>query len=202
MKDLEKTSEIVRKAKAYSREKHEGQIRKFENKPYFIHPKRVAHILYQFKESKNIDLLVAVCYLHDVVEDTTTTIQDIKKEFGSFIANLVKELTSDASRIEEVGKEEYLARKMIAMSSYALSIKLADRLDNVNRLQWQPKSFSDKYIKQTRYIVDRLLRERKKLSMPQKLMLREIDRHLGDEAEEDIDYLSFDSYMKRAGDKK
>lgn len=190
-------SPIVKKAKAFSKEKHKDQIRKFEQKPYYIHPKRVAHILYQFKVSRNIGKLIAAAYLHDVVEDTDTSIEEIRENFGELVAEVVEELTTDDIKSTELGKKEYLVNKMLQMSSYALTLKLADRVDNVNKIQWTPDNFKDKYIKETYYIIEKLSKRR--LTKAQKAMINEIENHLNEiTAEEDIDYLSFDSYHKRS----
>jgi len=190
-------SNLVEKAKTFAEMKHKGQMRKFENKPYFIHPERVAHILYQFKISKNISQLIAAAYLHDTLEDTNTTIEEIRDNFGDLVASIVLELTSDKEQITQLGKKEYLANKMAKMSSYALTLKLADRIDNVNKLNWQNDKFKNKYKEETYYILDRLKKERR-LSNPQKNMVNEILTHLNEnKADDDIDYLSFDSYLRR-----
>lgn len=188
---------LVEKARIYAQSKHEGQIRKFENKPYFIHPERVAHILYQFKVSKNINGLIAAAYLHDVVEDTNTSIEEIKELFGDLVASIVLELTSDKNEIKRFSKKEYLANKMLNMSNYALTLKLADRIDNVNRIQWSPEKFKLKYAEETDYIINKL-KEKRKLTAAQGRMIKEIELHLNKIlAKDDIDYLTFDSYYKR-----
>jgi (p)ppGpp synthase/HD superfamily hydrolase len=188
---------LIEKAKAFAKIKHKGQVRRFENKPYYIHPKRVAHILQQFKVSRRIEELVCAAYLHDTLEDTDTTFQEIAKEFNNFIAKLVFELTSDDIGVMTSGKGPYLLNKMINMSNYALAIKLADRIDNVNRINWMPEKFKNKYITETRFIMDGL-KEKRGLTGTHKKMVKEIEKHLNEqEAVEDIDYLVFDSYHKR-----
>jgi len=54
------------------------------------------------------------------------------EKFGEIVMNLVEELTSDKEKLEISGKEEYLIDKMLSMSSWALVIKLSDRLHNLN----------------------------------------------------------------------
>lgn len=75
--------------------------------------------------------LVAAALLHDTLEDTTATALEIDQQFGKDVAELVDELTSDASDVERRGKTEYLARKLESMSLGALFVKLHDRLDNL-----------------------------------------------------------------------
>lgn len=190
-------SDIVLKAKMFAKTKHKGQMRKLEGLPYFIHPKRVAHILYQFKVSSKINELVAAAYLHDTLEDTDTTYVELKKYFGKLVADIVTQLTSDKTMISKVGKAKYLADKMIDMTPYALTLKLADRIDNVNRLRFlSDEKFQTKYLLESKYIMDRLKKERP-LTATQKRMVKEIETHLGEDATDDVDYLSFDSYAKR-----
>ena len=123
--------EDVKQALDYATQAHAGQTRS-GGAPYISHPVRVANIIQQFKSSHNIDALIAAAYLHDTIEDTDTTHEALHDLFGGLVASLVLELTSDLEQIKRLGKKDYLARKMAHdMSSYALVIKLADRLDNV-----------------------------------------------------------------------
>ena len=69
--------DLVRKAYYYAKEKHEGQLRK-SGEPYFSHPAEVAFILAELK--MDVPTIVAG-FLHDVVEDTDTTVEEIEKEF-------------------------------------------------------------------------------------------------------------------------
>ena len=111
--------------------KHEGQFRKFTLSPYYIHPVRVASLVYKHKESHKIDELVIASLLHDTLEDTCTTEKEIEDKFGLQVLSLVQELTTDKEDCIPQGKSDYLANKMISMSSWALVIKLCDRLDNI-----------------------------------------------------------------------
>jgi (p)ppGpp synthase/HD superfamily hydrolase len=126
------TAALLEKAILFATEKHSGQVRKRNGMPYIMHPIAVMTILNEIKKSNN-DLLIAIaCLLHDVVEDCGVTLQEIAELFGHRVASLVEELTSDEEEIARVGKKEYLAHKMLTMSSYALRIKLADRLHNLS----------------------------------------------------------------------
>lgn len=144
----------------YAVKAHEGQFRS-DGSPYAKHPERVADFVRKFKKSKNLDALISAAFLHDTIEDTDTTHEDLEKMFGGLVASLVKELTSDKDKIKEVGKTDYLAQKMAKMSSWALVIKLADRLDNVQdiatakTLEWRRK-----YRSETEAVLDRLTKDR------------------------------------------
>jgi GTP pyrophosphokinase len=116
--------------------KHRGQTRK-NGAPYLVHPMRVAAILLEYKgHSQHIDEITAACLLHDIFEDTDTTLKEIQDIFGTLVAGLVLELTSNTNEVKRLGKTEYLSDKIVRMSPYARSIKLGDRLDNVSDL-WE-----------------------------------------------------------------
>jgi (p)ppGpp synthase/HD superfamily hydrolase len=161
---------IEQKAKDFATEKHKGQKRKFEGVPYVEHPKRVAEIVRKYKDSHKIDELISSALLHDTIEDTNTTEEDLEKLFGGLVASLVKELTSDGEEIKKKGKETYLSDKMIGMSDWALVIKLADRLDNVSDLEVADKYFRDRYIRETVFILNKLESGRKLSGTQQKLV--------------------------------
>jgi GTP pyrophosphokinase len=108
----------VKSAAEFAEKAHAGVKRK-SGGPYFKHPEAVAKIVHDVKNSKMIAYLVAVAYLHDVVEDTDITIEEIRKIFGDLIANLVDELISDVNKIALIGKENYLIDKMLNMTSWA-----------------------------------------------------------------------------------
>ena len=152
--------EGAEEALQYATQAHAGQTRS-GGEPYITHPMRVADHIKQYKQSHNLDALISAAYLHDTIEDTDTTHEALHDLFGGLVASLVKELTSDPEQIKKIGKAQYLAHKMAAMSSYALVIKLADRLDNVKDIttartpQWRQKYKNEtehilNYIEKTR----------------------------------------------------
>jgi len=148
--------------------KHYGLVRKSSNKPYITHPIYVSYILMSYKQkSKNLDKLLAACILHDVLEDTNTTFEELVEQFGPLISSLVLELTSDKEEIEKVGKNEYLKIKIIGMSSYALTLKLCDRLANISD---NPKI---SYINDTLELMNHIKKNRK-LSKTQKNLIKDI----------------------------
>ena len=154
---MELTIKDLERAIIFATEKHNGQIRKGNNSPYILHPLSVMQHLYNYKKSKNIIMLAISTVLHDTVEDCDTSIEEIAKLFGYQVASIVLELTSDSKKIEEIGKAPYLLAKMLGMSSYALVIKLCDRLDNINDMVDMNENFRTKYIKETNFILDGLL---------------------------------------------
>ena len=154
----------------FATQAHAGQERAGGG-PYISHPMRVAQHVEQWKKSHNLDALISAAYLHDTLEDTDTTHEALQDLFGGLVASLVKELTSDKTQVQQMGKKNYLAQKMAAMSSYALVIKLADRLDNVRDIttaktpQWRAK-----YAAETNHILDYIEKNRVLTGTHQKLI--------------------------------
>lgn len=162
-------TEKIQKAITLACIAHDGQVRisgKNEKKiPYISHPLKVAtkvcstYLQYlSLSESSilKIEEVTIAAILHDVIEDTEYTIEQIIEEFGDNVAKLVLELTSDTDKIKEMGKAEYLAQKINHMSPDALIIKLCDRLDNISDLKSESNSFSDRYYNETIKIVNML----------------------------------------------
>ena len=130
--------EIIDRAYAFSNKYHEGQIRK-SGEPYIIHPLSVAEILLDLGLDETT---LAAALLHDIVEDTDVTLEDLRKHFNEEIAGLVDGVTK-LSKIEYISKEEHQMenyRKMfLAMANdiRVVIIKLADRLHNMRTLKYQ-----------------------------------------------------------------
>ncbi len=131
--------ELIQKAYVFSAKVHQGQTR-LSGEPYLIHPIEVADILTKMK----LDEASVVCgLLHDVVEDTYTTITEISDMFGDEIAKLVDGVTK-ISKIESRDIEDRQAenfRKMIIAMGQdirVILVKLADRLHNMRTLEFHP----------------------------------------------------------------
>lgn len=149
----------INEALEYATKMHQGQLRK-DGTDYINHPIRVANYVKKFKQSKNLENLIISAYLHDTLEDTEATYYDLVEKFGPQVASIVLELTTDIDFKKELGKTKYLEIKMKNMSSWALVIKLCDRLDNVSDLINADETFKDKYIKETLEIISYLINNR------------------------------------------
>lgn len=129
--------EAIRKAYEFMVEKHNGQVRK-SGEPYYHHPVEVAYILATLQTGPST---IIAGLLHDVVEDTDTTIEDIEKIWGSDIAKIVDSLTKiQRLKLSKIESEEFEAedhRKILigmAKDIRVIIIKLADRLHNLRTL--------------------------------------------------------------------
>ncbi len=131
--------DIIRKAYDYSLRNHTGQSRA-SGEPYLVHPLEVATVLAEMKLDPTA---IAAGLLHDAVEDTNVTIEDIQREFGDQVAHIVEGVTK-ISKLDFANKEERQAenvRKMVlAMVDdiRVVLIKLADRLHNMRTLEHLP----------------------------------------------------------------
>lgn len=122
----------ILKALEFCKRKHAGQTRKGSGHAYATHPIAVSYIVAAYKRSKHLDEMLIASLLHDTLEDTDTTFVEIATKFSPLVASLVLELSNDETEIAKLGKLEYQKKKLVGMSSYALVIKLSDRLHNVS----------------------------------------------------------------------
>ena len=131
--------EIIRKAYEFSLKHHDGQTRA-SGEPYLIHPLAVALVLADMKLDSTA---IAAGLLHDAIEDTPVTHEDICQGFGEHVAHIVEGVTK-IDKIDFASREERQAenvRKMVlAMVDdiRVVLIKLADRLHNMRTLQHLP----------------------------------------------------------------
>lgn len=140
----------VEKAYKFAYDKHKGQYRK-TGEEYIVHPLFVAHILTTIRADK--DTLIAGL-LHDVIEDTEVTKEELKNLFGETVANLVDGVTKINS-INVSTENEYLTgyyKKIIVGMSEdvrVIIIKLADRLHNMRTLYALPHDRQKRKAKET-----------------------------------------------------
>ena len=161
---------------AYAKERHAGQLRA-DGTDYVNHPIRVSELVATYKPSRNAVVLQAGAILHDVLEDTYTSYRELCDRFGVVVASLVMEVTSSGFMPKLVGKRVYLANKMQYMSSYALVIKLADRLDNLTDMSAVALDKIKRTFFDTIYMIN-FLESKRKLTEPQKNLIAAIRKQL------------------------
>lgn len=139
--------ELVEKAKAFAHKVH-GSInhqRKYTGEPYTNHLESVATLVAEVTSDQE---MIAAAWLHDTIEDTPTTFEDIEQEFGNRVATLVSELT-DVS-VPEDGTREVRKSKdrahTAAASPAAKTVKLADLIDNSKSIRKYDPRFAKVYM--------------------------------------------------------
>jgi len=141
--------DIIDRAYIYSARVHDGQMR-LSGEPYLSHPLEVASIL----ADMNLDVVsIAAGILHDVIEDTSATEEDIKEMFGQDVLNIVSGVTKLSKlpfRSSQARQAESIRKMILAMADdiRVVLIKLADRLHNMRTLQFHNNEQKKKKIAQ------------------------------------------------------
>lgn len=161
---------LIQKAQKFATEKHGNQTRKFSKELYINHPIQVSE---RVKEFTNDEENIAAALLHDVIEDTNTTRDELAENFPPNVVSIVKELTLDKARYEVLDKAPdghhltkfekneqkmklkvpYIIEVFSNMSSSARLIKLADRENNVKHLEQADSIFASRYARETNQIL-------------------------------------------------
>lgn len=125
------------KAVAFASEKHRNQRRKdADASPYINHPIALANVL--ANEGGVVDAtILCAAVLHDTIEDTKTTADELKQMFGDKVTFIVLEVTDDKSLAKEVRKEEQV-RHAPHISAEAKLVKLADKICNLRDILASP----------------------------------------------------------------
>lgn len=164
------SEQVARVYRAYevAHDAHAGQTRD-EGTPYIVHPVRVAVSLV---DELNLYSPTLVCsaLLHDVIEDSDTTREDVAQMFGEQIAEIVWLLT----KLEDVSLTQYLACIEAASQTGAPIVKLCDRLDNLRSIVHSPRLEKKR----------RLIRTTEELYVP---LAARTNRYLHDELRRSLD---------------
>jgi GTP pyrophosphokinase len=145
--------ELLKKAYNFASDGHLNQKRA-SGEPYITHPLQVA--LYLSELSMDLDTIIAAI-LHDLIEDTDITYKNIKKEFGTDVANIVDGVTK-LDKIQyntnEEAKAEAIRKMVIAMSKdiRVLILKLADRLHNIQTINYLADYKQERIASETLYV--------------------------------------------------
>lgn len=138
-----------------ARRAHAFQLRKYTNEPYLVHPFAVAGLVASVTSDEN---MIISAILHDVVEDSDITIQEIDNSFGYQVATMVSGLTD----VSEAGYGNRAARKKIDRQHIAIqragvkTIKLADLIDNTKTILAFDLEFAKVYMEEKRLLLEHL----------------------------------------------
>lgn len=113
-----------------AKRKHDdtGAVRKHSGDPYIVHPVGVAKIA---KAYGGTEEETAAAYLHDTIEDTGATMDDIREKFGDKVADIVRDVTNDPYLVKKLGKEEYINLELLSLPDSSLYVKLCDMYYNI-----------------------------------------------------------------------
>lgn len=152
--------EMVERARVFATAAHAavGQLRKYTNEPYIVHPAEVARIVSAVPGAT--EEMIAAAWLHDVVEDTGVTVVDIWNEFGAVVASYVHWLTNpstkeDGNRAVRKGIDREYIRNAPAEVK---TIKLADLMSNCSSIVEHDMKFGRVYLEEKRLMME-VLRE-------------------------------------------
>jgi len=143
--DAAEHNERYAKALAFAAEKHKGQVRKVSGKDFIEHPIAVAKILESHGASENV---VIAGILHDILEDTPCSKEELERNFGEEVRTLVEECT-DNRHGTEISKENWAERKARSIEKTkiithdAVIIKIADKIANNQSIKEDMKKHRD-----------------------------------------------------------
>lgn len=151
--ELETSDEFIGRAAAFAELMHQGQARKYTGEPYIEHPMQVAYYVSRVTEDKDV---LAAAWLHDVVEDTPATFEEISSQFGFSVSGMVRALSNllkpeDGNR--EWRKEKYF-KVIEASDADVQTIKVADFVSNTPSILMHDWSFARVYLKEYNEALD------------------------------------------------
>lgn len=142
-----RTQTLVERAAIFAAECHQGQIRKYTGDPYIRHPRSVVALV---QSVPHTEAMLCAAWLHDVVEDTGATIEDLRQIFGEEVASLVVMLT-DVSTLNDGNRatRKAIDRAHLANASPAAqTVKLADLIDNAESIACHDPKFAAVYFRE------------------------------------------------------
>ncbi len=129
------SSDQIKKALDFATEAHQNQTRKGRDVLFVTHPIRVYELISEYTEDENV---LCAALLHDVVEDTEKTMEDIEENFNPMILGYIKELSEIKAGNKEATwyqRKKLQIKKIPTLSENALLIKLADKISNAEDLE-------------------------------------------------------------------
>lgn len=148
---------LIEKAREFAIKAHGDQKRKYTGEAYVVHTQEVAEIV---RAAGGDPCMVAAAHLHDVLEDTPTTIEQVRETFGPEVAGLVGELTDQIplSFGNRKARKRAEAERLAACDARVQTIKLADIISNTPSIAEHDPGFARVYLAEMRYLVPLLSR--------------------------------------------
>ena len=120
------------RALAYAEREHAGQLRAVDRAPFIVHPVEVAQLLHHAGAP---DYLVAAGVLHDTVEKTDATVDELRERFGARVAALVEAVTEDPRIVDFSERKAALRAQVAAAGPDAMRLFVADKISKVRELR-------------------------------------------------------------------
>lgn len=141
---------IVTRAREFATAKHHGQVRKYTGEPYVNHCASVARLV---AERGGAPEVVAAALLHDTLEGTSTTYEELVENFGNRTAGLVLEVTDEFTKesyqhMNRAQRKNAEAARLAEISADAKLIKLCDLIDNTRSIVEHDPSFAVTYLRE------------------------------------------------------
>ena len=144
---------LIERAKTFARLKHANQKRMYTGAPYWLHTEAVARIVSMVTDDPE---LIAAAHLHDTIEDTKTTPDELAAEFGFRVACLVQEVTNPSISPDREMRAAINRRHLADASADGMTIKLADIIDNTCTIEFYDPKFARTYLAEKRDLIDTL----------------------------------------------
>ncbi|MCW8964131.1 MAG: HD domain-containing protein [Gammaproteobacteria bacterium] len=198
-------TDIVKHAIHFATEAHQriDQRRKYSGQPYAVHLDQVAKIVQSVSDDEE---MIATAWLHDVVEDTPATLNDIEREFGQPVAQLVRELTdiSKPSDGNRAARKKIDRQHLAEASARGQTIKLADLIDNCKDITKHDVKFARVYLDEMgallevlKHADEGLMRRAKKTLSKSLEQITRDPANTHDRVDESTSMLAFSSHFKR-----
>ena len=143
-------------AHVFASQKHSGQKRKYTGDPYIVHPTAVAQAV--FRKGGSEDMIIAAL-LHDTIEDTDATREEVQEHFGVDVAYLVWELTDRYTsekypNLNRATRKTMEADRLAGVSIEAKLIKFCDMADNTSTIVEHDPAFAKLYLAEKAYLAE------------------------------------------------
>jgi guanosine-3',5'-bis(diphosphate) 3'-pyrophosphohydrolase len=143
-------NDLLYHAMEFARMAHAGQVRKYTGNPYVDHLAEVAGIVATVDQRPET---IATAWLHDIVEDTPITPEDVEREFGTAVAQGVSWL-SDLERGNRAERKAMSRNRLAQAPGWVQSIKCADLISNTSSIVMHDPKFAELYLAEKRALLE------------------------------------------------
>jgi (p)ppGpp synthase/HD superfamily hydrolase len=142
---------LINRARDFARLKHADQKRDYTGAPYWLHTAQVARLV---SMATGDPIVIAAAHLHDILEDTDVTYGQLINQFGTGVAELVRQVTNPSTDIDRAKRWALNSAHLAKASPAAMTIKLADIIDNTSTIEFYDPDFAKVYLAEKRPLLD------------------------------------------------